>query len=54
VRPRCAARTEFGGYAREERLVRWAQAATERIPAAQQRFWEKSLPSHLQVAKLAR
>src|SRR5262249_17588900 len=33
VRPRCAVWADFGGRAREERLVRWAQAATGRVAA---------------------
>jgi hypothetical protein len=34
VRPRCAARADCGGRAKQKRLVRWAQVTTGRIPAA--------------------
>ncbi|HKB41257.1 MAG TPA: hypothetical protein VKD72_32835 [Gemmataceae bacterium] len=34
VRPRCIWRADCGGGMKEKGLVRWAQAATERIAAA--------------------
>jgi hypothetical protein len=33
-RPQCARRVDFGSWANEQRLVRWAQATMTRLPAS--------------------